>query len=228
MNAILCSLSTNWVHLTLENPLRVKPCHRHQKTIATKTYHGFVQVSWSFQPSRESSMLNFTPSSNKMTYMLPDPVVHNRRWCSAPRRFWKPGQVFSIVAIARSSDQLLLGMQWITPQKRMTFLPHKTLRFEREKIISHQARTSFRQNRLHVEPQPTRILYDAYHWGQKEFQEQSSDYRILLYGGTNCGTQPVTLHPESATEFCILNTVPEGAQKKKFTKNYVTTCQRLF
>lgn len=83
-------------------------------------------------------MLNFTPSSDKMPYMLPDPVVHNRRWCSAPRRVWKPGQVFSIVAIAGSSDQLLLGMPWTALQKRMAFLPHKALRFEREKIISNQ------------------------------------------------------------------------------------------
>lgn len=75
-----------------------------------------------------------------------------------------------------------------TAKKEWLFYPPlKALRFEREKITCNQPLTSFRQNHLHVEPQPTRVLHDAYHWGQKEFQEQSSSYRILLYGGAKCG-----------------------------------------
>lgn len=96
------------------------------------------------------------------------------------------------------------------------FTPAKPWDLKEKKLYAINLEPVFRQNRLHGEPQPTRVLHDAYHWGQKEFQEQSSGYRILLYDGQSVAySQPGTLHPEPATELCILHTVPEGAQEKK-------------
>jgi len=109
-------------------------------------------------------------------------------------------------------------MQWTTLQKKNGFstLPSKPWDLKEKKLHA-----------INLEPVSDRIIcmlnpsllefYTMLITGaKKNFRSKVLvTESCSMVGQSVAYSQPVTLHPEPATELCILNTVPEGAQKQK-------------
>ena len=90
-------------------------------------------------------------------------MVFNRRWYSPPKGILeRRGSIFHFCGNWKLWPAFS-GNAMDNPAKRTVVLPQKH-RDLKEKIISNRPWTTVRQNGLHVEPQPARVLYDAYHW----------------------------------------------------------------